>query len=81
MNDVPSSSSKKPVKILLWPPMNRTFQRKVTVPDLNDGGLGYVAAACQKAGADVSFFSWNTNLDMETFRNKLLEIRPVVAFV
>lgn len=81
MNDVPSSSSKKPAKILLSPPMNRTFQQKVTVPALNDGGLGYIAAACKKTGADVSFLSWNTNLDMETFRNKLLEIRPDVAFV
>ena len=79
MNDVPSSSSKKPLKILLSPPMNRSFQRKVTVPALNDGGLGYIAAACKKTGADVAFLSWNTNLDMETFRNKLLEIRPDVV--
>ncbi len=78
MNDVPSSSSKK-LKVLLSPPMGRTFQRKVTVPALNDGGLGYIAAACKKTGADVSFLSWNTNLDMETFRNKLLEIRPDVV--
>jgi len=79
MNDVPSSSSKKPIKILLSPPMNRTFERKVTVPDLNDGGLGYIAAACKKTGADVSFLSWNTNLDMEAFRKKLLEICPDVV--
>ncbi len=79
MNDVPSSSSKKPIKILLSPPMNRTFQRKVTVPALNDGGLGYIAAACKNTGADVSFLSWNTNLDMETFREKLLELRPDVV--
>ncbi|MFC1794318.1 B12-binding domain-containing radical SAM protein [Planctomycetota bacterium] len=79
MSDVPASSSKKQLKILLSPPMNRTFERKVTVPALNDGGLGYIAAACKKAGADVTFFSWNTNMDMETFRNKLLEIRPDVV--
>jgi anaerobic magnesium-protoporphyrin IX monomethyl ester cyclase len=79
MNDVPSSSSKKPIKILLSPPMNRRFHRKVTVPDLNDGGLGYIAAACKKAGADVTFLSWNANMDMETFRKKLLEIRPDVV--
>ena len=78
MNEVPSSSSKRQLKILLSPPMNRTFQRKVTVPALNDGGLGYIAAACKKTGADVSFFSWNTNLDMEAFRKKLHEISPDV---
>ena len=79
MNEVPSSSSNKPLKILLSPPMNRTFQRKVTVPALNDGGLGYIAAACKKAGVDVSFLSWNSNLDIEAFRKKLLEIRPDVV--
>jgi anaerobic magnesium-protoporphyrin IX monomethyl ester cyclase len=79
MNEVPSSSSKKPIKILLSPPMNRTFRRKVTVPDLNDGGLGYIAAACKEAEADVSFLSWNTNLNMDEFRNKLLEIHPDVV--
>ena len=79
MNDVPSLSGKKPIKILLSPPMNRTLHRKVTVPALNDEGLGYLAAACKEAGADVSFLTWNTNLDMETFRNKLFEIRPDVV--
>jgi len=79
MNDVPSSRSKKSLKILLSPPMNRCFQRQVTVPALNDGGLGYIAAACKKAGADVTLQSWDTNLDMEAFREKLLEIRPDVV--
>jgi anaerobic magnesium-protoporphyrin IX monomethyl ester cyclase len=76
---MPSLRSKKLPKILLSPPMGRRYQRKVTVPALNDGGLGYIAAACKKAGADVTFLSWNTNLDMETFRKKLLEIRPDVV--
>jgi len=51
----------------------------VTVDDLNDTGLGYVAAACKKAGADVTLLSWNVNLRMEDFQRKLLELRPHVV--
>jgi radical SAM superfamily enzyme YgiQ (UPF0313 family) len=47
--------------------------------DLNDTGLGYIAAACKKAGADVTLMSWNINLGLEDFKQKLLELRPDIV--
>ncbi|MCK4784755.1 MAG: B12-binding domain-containing radical SAM protein [Desulfobacteraceae bacterium] len=79
MSDGQMLRSKKPLKMLISPPMDRCCHRKVTVPALNDGGLGYVASACDKVGADVTLLSWNTNLDKIAFRQKLLELRPEVV--
>lgn len=70
------------LKILLSPPMNRKGERLSpinAVPALNDTGLGYIAAACKKAGADVTLLSWNANLDIEAFQCKLLELRPDIV--
>ncbi len=70
------------LKILLSPPMNRKGKRLSpinAVPALNDTGLGYIAAACKKAGVDVTLLSWNANLDIESFQCKLLELRPDIV--
>ena len=75
----PESQSVSPLTVLLSTPMDRTFERKVTVSALNDTGLGYVASACKRAGVDVTLLSWNTNLDRDAFRRKLLELRPDVV--
>lgn len=78
MRYIRSGVTNKPLKILLLVPMNRRYQRGITVPDFNDTGLGYIAAACKKASADVTLLSWNVNWSIETFRQKLLKFRPDV---
>lgn len=50
-------------------------------PYVNDNGLGYIAASSKEAGADVTLFGWNINLDVETFRKKLLNINPDIVGV
>ena len=82
MGRAESSSSKNSVRILLSLPANRPVKRGTpinTVEALNDTGLGYVAAACKRAGAAVALLSWNVNLDMEAFRRKLVELRPDIV--
>jgi anaerobic magnesium-protoporphyrin IX monomethyl ester cyclase len=73
------SKRKRSLRILLSPPMNRSFERKITVSSLNDPGLGYLASACEQAGADVTLLSWNVNLDRPAFRQKLLDLRPDIV--
>lgn len=79
MSDAVPSQKKSSLKILLSVPMNRRFERAVTVEPLNDTGLGYLAAACKKLGADVTLLSWNVNLDLAAFQQKLLELRPEIV--
>jgi anaerobic magnesium-protoporphyrin IX monomethyl ester cyclase len=79
MDKVESRQSENSLRMLLSVPMDRRFEREVTVSALNDAGLGYVAAACKQAGADVTLLSWNVNLDKEAFRRRLLELRPDVV--
>lgn len=79
MGDTMPSQMKSSLKILLSVPMNRRFEQAVTVTNLNDIGLGYLAAACKKSGADVTLLSWNVNLDLAAFQQKLLELRPDIV--
>jgi len=61
------------MKVLLSVPMNRPPVAEVNI---NDNGLGFIAAAFKKAGAEVNLFSWNMNLDYDVFKNKIKEIQP-----
>ena len=79
MGDTMPSQRKNSLKILLSVPMNRRFERAVTVTNLNDTGLGYLAAACKKSGTNVTLLSWNVNLDPAAFQQKLLELRPDIV--
>lgn len=82
MRKVSPPQSKNSLRILLSPPINRLPKGQTpvnTVDALNDTGLGYVAAACRKAGAEVTLLSWNVNLDTETFQQKLLELQPDIV--
>lgn len=74
-----SLRTKNSLRVLLCLPMKRQFKRWVTVDDLNDNGLGYVAAAGKKAGADIMLLGWNVNLSMDDFQQKLLELRPHIV--
>jgi len=81
MSNTDSQRSKRTLKVLLSAPMDRTFEKKVSVDALNDTGLGYLEAACRRAKVDVTLLSWNVNLDMKAFQQKLLELQPdVVGF-
>lgn len=64
------------MKVLLTVPMSRP---KDDVQPMNDNGLGYLAASCAKAGAEVVLQVWNVNMDMNSFRQKLLAIRPDIV--
>ncbi len=68
------------MKVLLTVPMCRpsstNLQSVEDYPYINDNGLGYVAAACRNAGADVTLWSWNKNYDSEQLRNELQKIDP-----
>lgn len=59
--------------VLLAVPINRPSEAQVSI---NDNGLGFIAAAFESVGANVTLFSWNMNLSKEMFQQKLLEIRP-----
>jgi len=80
MNDVPLSKIKRPLKVVLLPPMNRQYDPVLmAIMAPMDIGLGYVAAACTKAGADVTLLSWKDNMDIGSFQRKLLEIEPDIV--
>lgn len=64
------------MKILLTVPMNRTHDE---VEAMNDNGLGYIAASCKEAGIEVTIFSWDKNMDLDTFRRKLIDINPDIV--
>ena len=66
------------MKILLTVPMNRPPGISFS---LNDNGLGYIASACKKAGAEVRLFSWNINLTIESFKKSLADFKPDVVGV
>jgi len=66
------------MKILLTLPMNRPPDQ---VHAMNDTGLGYLAAFCKEKGFEIELLSWNVNLDIDEFRNKLLEIHPDIVGV
>jgi anaerobic magnesium-protoporphyrin IX monomethyl ester cyclase len=67
------------MRVLLSVPMNRPTHDATAGVNINDNGLGYVAAACKAAGADVTLFSWNVNLDLATFSARLRELRPALV--
>ncbi len=75
MKYYPSSSA----RVLLMVPMLRRFRRAVDVGALNDSGLGYLAAACKRCGAEVVLLSWNVNHDRKTLGEKLAEFRPDIV--
>ena len=82
MGKAESPGSSNSLTILLSPPMKKPTKRGTpinTVEAVNDTGLGYVAAACKRAGANVTLLSWNIDLDRETFRRKLVELRPDIV--
>jgi len=82
MNDVSLSQSKKSLKVVLLPPINRKYNPdKMAMMTPMDIGLGRVEAACTKAGADVTLLSWKDNLETGDFQQKLLEIEPDIVGV
>lgn len=64
------------MKVLLSVPMDRRRRSKV---DLNDNGLGSVAAALKQAGHQVDILSWNVNLGLTEFQNLLRVRQPEVV--
>ena len=46
-----------------------------------DNGLGYVAAACARAGAEVKLLGWNVDLDAQAFRRVLGLFQPGIVGV
>ena len=79
MASIDLTQNKTELKVLLSPPMARQFERRVTGTNMADPGLGYVARACEQARANTTLLSWNTNLNHEAFRRRLLELRPDIV--
>lgn len=67
------------MKVLLTRPI------KLPVSDgvgsFTDSGLGYVAAACTSAGAETELFSWDVDLDAQSFRQSLRRSQPWIVGV
>jgi len=73
------------LRILLTVPMVRADRMRTrswsACDSLNDSGLGYVAASCVRAGAEVTLLSWDTDLDRDGLRLALLQYQPDVVGV
>ena len=74
-----ASNKESDLRILLMPPMGRRHQRYVSPAPFPDIGLGYLAATCKKAGAEVTLLSWNQNLTMKALQSRLMEWRPDIV--
>ncbi len=61
------------IDILLMPSLPSLVVNPPRLPDL---GMGYLAAACKKAGFKVALFDWNYQADKDQLRKDIADLKP-----